>query len=814
MVKETIINQYLNQGKRLIPATCGFKKGDKRGPSDRGWQKNHMVGQYTPEVLYAHPENICWWLGEEDIVLDADKRNGGLESLDKLRHDLGLPLKPTVETPRGGVHIYLKRPTQFLTPEYRTANGELKALKNDISSEYPGIDVLYCGLTCTIVGSINFEREYVWAEGSIGEFEQTECPEVLMSMLIKRPYQRKNVVKDTSSSSWSQEQIEEMLNSINPDVDYSTWLKVGMALHDWDVYRGLHLWESWSMGGSKYQEGATLEKWRSFKAGNGTTIGTILHLSKNVKKSSVISDVKEKIRNYDGVENIKTLLTPLKTIDLTSFDKESIANDIKERQKGLNNKVSIKTCREVIEEASVTDRTEELSWVDDWCYCVHSDTYVQISTGEDFKINGFNHENGHHVPPSEGGSRLSAAKYVANEGLIKTIHRKAYRPMIKERFFTEGGHDFFNTYDYKSSPKPDASYTPEGKEAIQRLQKHLKFIGNEDRIARILTEWLAHNVQKPGVKLTWAPFIQSIQGTGKSYFISLLQKCMGHEQVGMVQSTQVNSSFNQWAVDKAVNVLEELNVRGQNRHEAMNALKTLISDKQVQINPKGLNPYMTKNTCNYACFTNFKDALPLTEGDRRYFVIFNKLRDIKDMYKYVGEHSTEYFDKLFGDLDTQSGQLLKWLLEYPISKEFLDMKRAPDTKYKESMVTSEQALIEGYDEVKELLELGNDFYSEDIISTADLFRDLRDINPNLNLQTWKACKLLQKLGFHKYPKVVKYKEKTRTVWTRDVVTENKEVLDLFKQCNKPNKPSMPTNEEYDNLMETVSPSDINDDNFF
>lgn len=59
--------------------------------------------------------------------------------------------------------------------------------------------------------------------------------------------------------------------------DYHDWVSVGMALHA----AGLPCsdWDEWSRQSAKWQEGACLAKWQSFREG-GVGIGTLVHLAK------------------------------------------------------------------------------------------------------------------------------------------------------------------------------------------------------------------------------------------------------------------------------------------------------------------------------------------------------------------------------------------------------------------------------------------------------------------------------------------------------------------------------------------------------
>lgn len=70
-------------------------------------------------------------------------------------------------------------------------------------------------------------------------------------------------------------QVQDMLSHIHPDCDYQTWVEIGMGLHagGWPV----QMWDEWSRGGAKYQNGDCYKRWRGFKPGHGVTFGTVWH---------------------------------------------------------------------------------------------------------------------------------------------------------------------------------------------------------------------------------------------------------------------------------------------------------------------------------------------------------------------------------------------------------------------------------------------------------------------------------------------------------------------------------------------------------
>lgn len=73
--------------------------------------------------------------------------------------------------------------------------------------------------------------------------------------------------------------IVRALGFIDPDCDYDTWLKVGMALHaagaDWQD------WDDWSrQSATKYHDGECLKKWHSFSQTEGITEASLYYVAK------------------------------------------------------------------------------------------------------------------------------------------------------------------------------------------------------------------------------------------------------------------------------------------------------------------------------------------------------------------------------------------------------------------------------------------------------------------------------------------------------------------------------------------------------
>jgi len=428
---------------------------------------------------------------------------------------------------------------------------------------------------------------------------------------------------------------------------------------------------------------------------------------------------------------------------------------------------------EFIEEGEIPE------WTKAWVYVNSHTCFANLETLRLLKTEAFNLKNGKYVPDSTNGSKQSAAKYVADRGFIETVDMMAYLPNINESIVTIDDFKVLNSFNSKTVPKAVSEYTEDGMKAIELVKKHINFICGNDKNSHIFTQWIAHQVQFPGKQILWSPVIQSIQGVGKSFFGELLRCCLGDRNVGTVSPTQVVSDFNGWATGVSVNVLEELRVKGHNRHDAVNSLKPLVTDRMIQINDKGVKQFMTYNTTNYICFTNYKDSIPLDSDDRRWWVVFVPIDSLDEMAEIVGESAMTYFPKLFHAVRTYGCEIRKWLLEFELTKEFLAIKQAPMTDDKMSMIATEESSLEGYVEVKEMIEKGSKYYNKNVVSSSDLFDDLMFKYPDIEINTSKRNQILKKLGFTAVSKPIKIDGKSRRIWSKKGYS-NEKIRELLK----------------------------------
>ena len=674
--------EYIHAGKRI---TLLNKDHAGNFIYNKGWKP---CTQKQAEQFRG--AGAAWVLGENDLVIDVDPRNGGLASWEKLCSDYNINADATVCTARNGFHIYMQTTGQ--TP-----------IKKKLS-DYPGIDFLSKGSLAVIPGSVNGHGTYKWHDDNILDgFYTQDAPQALLDdlQLVKTAVtHKKEDLGDfeglIGGSDTSEQQVRSWLRVLDPDIDHDAWIRVGMALHHWHPTDGLKLWRLWSKGGDKFLPGECERRWKSFGGREkGIKTGTLAHMA-----TDAVADIKD----------------------------------------------------------------DDDSWTKQWVYVNAYDAYVQLNTGNICSTTSFNVQNGKYIPANAKGGKISAHKMVSDWGLVEVVDNTAYMPTIEDRIFSIGGVKYVNTF--RPSTVPEYSGTvenSESQEAIDLIRAHISLIFGAN--APIFEQWLAWQVQHMGEKLLWAPIVQGCEGIGKSFFGELLEKCIGLHNVGTVFPAQAISSFNGWAVGACVNIMSELRIKGHNRYEAVNALKPLITDSMVQINEKCVKPYVTLNTTNYICFTNYKDAVPMAEGDRRWWVIFVEHQSREELVEAAGSTVADYFPRLFTTMREHAPALQHWLRCYHITDEFRDMKQAPMTSYKQMVIESEKVAHEGLEEAEMLLKEGGELFNQDMLCSAPFFDALALDYPELHLNTLRKNLLLKEMGFMPYGQC-KIGGANHRVWTK------------------------------------------------
>lgn len=626
--------------------------------------------------------------------------------------------------------------------------------------------------------------------------ELFSAPDVLVEALGKRTTKGEVVVSDLgdfegliNDNNMSRDDVELILQKLDNNMPNSEWVKVGQALHDWHQTEGLDLWETWSVGGDTYEEGETTKRWKSFKLGGGVTLGTLIHFKNVAEHKESKNELVKLLDDIKKASESDIELDIIKKVRLSEFsdmDKERLAKALQSRLLEVTEvKQPISTIRKMINRPIVKDdqNDEWPEWCKQWVYVNTHASFMNLNDMGSVKTEGFNIINGKYVPMNENGNKLSAVKYISDNGYRKVVNSAAYLPMCADRVCFYDGEEYINTFNHLSVPPQAQEYDDSGIAAVDAIIKHTEniFKGDKESVD-IMIQWLAYQIQFKGRLLMWSPLIQSFEGIGKTFYAEVLACGLGARNVSIVAPEVVTSPYTGWASGSCVCVLEEIKLTGHNRHDVLNTIKPFITNNVISVSDKYIKAHNTINTTNYIAFTNHRNALPLTSTDRRWWVQFLPFNTMEEFEGYIGDTKENYFPALFNAVRENKEAVHKWLAEYPISDKFKGLTQAPATKYKEMMVSTERANHEGVDDIESIIIEGGFGVCSEVLSFKCLSEMVTMSESDFEFNTSRGARVLSFMGYSKHPVKVKWNGAAHTIWLKNHM-ENDEIREKLDKTS-------------------------------
>jgi hypothetical protein len=572
---------------------------------------------------------------------------------------------------------------------------------------------------------------------------------------------------------WDADRIRQEIGPhLDLEMHYEEWIRVGQALyHQFEGDdEGFELWDelfqdSPKYGGHEYG----WERWRSFNAqrarGRGpVTLASILKMTKDQRRTGLLEEFKQKIETCSDARGLQEQVAAkiANTPEVSEMEREILAAAIQGRAKDLGVKLPIATARGWVKSrSSVTQSQAMPEWAQPWVYITEGDKFFNTDTKQEVTSKGFCVMFNRNMPFDTKGNREQADRWAVERWGMPVVSHKAYIPNAGLTF-QMFGRQWVNLYRPESVPDVPHDYSPEDLDAIDTVKRHFEvFLANE-RDRALLLSFVAHNVQQPGVKVRWAPYVHGVQGDGKSFFSELAAVAMGGQNVRSLNGSTLESNFTDWAVGYALVAIEEMKQHGQNKYDIMNRLKTFITNSQIEIHPKGKASYTAPNVSNYIIFSNYLDGAPVDEGDRRYMFLSSRLTTA-EAQRLTQE---DYFKRLFDAIHGHQGAIRKWLLGYQLHQEFDANGRAPDTDVKRTVVEMNKGDLEPMAE--DVIERGAEGVTKTVISSAHLIRALVSAGAEAP-STTRVNTLLTRLGYL-FAMRKKWKGEACRVWLQQGLT--------------------------------------------
>lgn len=649
----------------------------------------------------------CDILKEKD---DPSKFASGVEILKRMfssREPDEWPDTPIVKTPTGGYHIYFKyEKERFHKQGTNLINIKIKEDDKWVLKKAK-IDARSDNGYVLGPGSIHpdVHKRYTWMEGhSLEDFEPHPMPEYLEKALagetnivlvsesefksesrdIKKHVKTAELIDDDRDQAVPLDLLRQIVMGLSPTRADSRddWMKVLFAIHTCTAgsNAGLVLAIEFSQQSSKFKGEDDVQSMMTQGRGS-IKVGSLWFFLKQDNpdlfnalykehRAKIAADIH--FRNYDSLA-VRARYSTLTCAELLEF---------------------FKACIVKIDNYGTPLWMTKNSRFDDYTKEYH--TYWELIGSNPFR--GDNDMDFIYKKEVEGKMKefktsfSRMLKLEANMPGFPRHDRVDFIPYLhrKDVFYDE--REVFNlfsgfAYDFDPDYKIDEA-------VLAPALEHMKNIicNGEDEVWEYMRKYFAHMFQRPFESPEVAIVISSIEGTGKTIFLKLVQKAMGRRLfTEFSKAADIVRKFNKQIEGKIMVVGYES--KDYNDKLDMEKLKSMISDGVVSIEPKGVDAYSINYTARHFIICNSKSPLNIPLTERRICAIQiddDKLRDL-DFYsdlakKFENPVLIKSFFHYFAGMDISG----------------FNPRKFPETKFRKVMKT--KSLPQPHRFIKDVLE--------------------------------------------------------------------------------------------------------------
>lgn len=670
----------------IFPVSVYQKNGKfVKKPKVKSWQKYESSQQEIEESINLGVSPV-----DGLVVFDVDTYKGiTTKDIDeKLGVQLDWELAFLQKTPSGGEHYV------FSTNRPIKQGTDLLGLEGfDSRCSGKGWITIGEGYSAT-------KEQAIEVLSGVDEFSVGYLPEEVIDKLSSDTQQSEEFSDDLTAVLANtpidlDHPVEYYIDELTNDHASLDWLTVGMAIYhqtEGSEY-GWKLFDEFSKKApDQYDHDMNRRRWDSFSNDNNSnpvTFASVIKLvgKKEVNCKNVVKKLERAIGTSSTVSDIEKGLISLKGEKLDDFTKELLVKTLQEK---YEEKTGIPLSRPVAKNMvkKLDDNGNDGSYLSDYVFLSSNSRFLHRKRQTPMDCLAFNMNHSHMTPLDGDGNPQSASNYAI--GRIETVDRQMYWPPAynEEGVFESHGIKYLNTY------KPSALIPDIGDgSVVERVKNHIAHLLADPFEKSLVVDFLAHNVQKPGVKIPWAIVLQGVEGDGKSFFRVMMGLIMGEngENIGEVSTTDLSTNFQSWAEGNCLTFMEEIKITGADKYKVLNDLKPYITNPKITVTRKGVDPVQVHNTANYFCLTNFKDAIPIGDNDRRYCVLFSQWQS-KEKLQEFNKKNPDYYPDIYKAIKSKPEQILYWLLNHKISEEFLSYHRAPETSAKSTMIESSKSI--------------------------------------------------------------------------------------------------------------------------
>lgn len=696
-------------------AICAIDPGNK-APTYGGWQKNPIPLDAADVIEGAgllHALSGTCALDIDNIELARPYLAERGVDLDAL---LEAPNAVRIHSGRAGrakLLYRLKKPLRTLKPirsglEFRCASTTGTSMQDVLPpSQHP-----------------DTKKPYEWRYGGEPMLDAdwrilppipSELLNAWRQLLAEQPAEKLNGTQHPTEQSHPLEALRTWIEQQDPNAGYDEgWIQAGMKLHHatGGSQEGFDLWNEWSAK-------ATRTRKNGMPAYEGRQNLRVHWISFSSSKGKVLATVDNELPAE--ADEFPTITPEVNAVQLEAQIEKDQQRAAEKRQEAL---------------AILTERL---------VYVVSAERYFDL---KHHRVIGSDNAIEHMLTslmPRKKGMRINPVKLLKDVG-AKQVDKLGFHPGRGAIFKGDGGFTFANNY-INRLPDPLEPTADE----LKKIEWLFNRIDDGD-YRQWLKQFLAHAVQRPGVKIKSIPLIWSeTQRNGKSTLIKTIPSLL----VGSAYSTDVstallNSDFNDYLLDAwHVNLSEFRAGTRTDRTANVAKLRAWITDDVIPMHPKGSRGYSLPNHFFMTASSNEDDAVPVDAFDERWGI------HVFTVPKFTqAERQWIYHEFLL--LPRAAAVLRYYFLNYTLSG-FDASGSAPKTSAKTQMV--EASMPRDQELLQQLYEEQAEFFARDVVIVGEVVQYVHKNTP-VRPSAIRIGKLLARAPISGRPITFRLAEKT------------------------------------------------------
>jgi len=292
---------------------------------------------------------------------------------------------------------------------------------------------------------------------------------------------------------------------------------------------------------------------------------------------------------------------------------------------------------------------------------------------------------------------------------------------------------------YLNSYEPSSLDAEEGNiDLWEKLLNH--YFNDQMKYREHFLDWLAFQIQNPGVKIRHALILVSTQyQVGKGSMWRAIKQMFGNHNAKEIDVGQALDKSKGFLTNSQLVLIDEMQSAGKfdEKMKLLNDLKRIITEDHISSRALYIDYKIIKSCTNYLLFTNHVNALSLPNNEVRYWVYVSERARMNDQF-YADYHSW---------LDDGGAKAILYSLKYrDISDSFNPKGIAPDTPYREQMTKGGEHPLTQI--IRAMFEEYQYPFSEKqiIIGSMELYKVLQDQRTLGRARINDVAKALEQIG--------------------------------------------------------------------